>query len=58
MVLDGTIRIPRQQESLYDVVGTLQDLIEIREVGPPTILLACNLCKEGLLFLIILIQNL
>ena len=58
MLLDGAIRIPCQQDSLEDVVGTLQDIIEIGEVGPSPILLACHICKESLLFLMILLQNL
>ena len=45
MLLDGAIRIPCQQDSLEDIVGTLQDIIEIGEVGPSPILLACHLCK-------------
>ena len=58
MLLNGAIRIPCQQDSLQDVVSTLQDVIEIREVGPSTILLACHLCKERLLFLMILLKYL
>jgi hypothetical protein len=58
MLLDRTIRISCQQDSLQDVVGALEDIIEIRQVGPSPILLACHLCKERLLFLMILLQNL